>query len=77
MSKKILGPKKILCQKKNFKKKFGSEKFWSEKKLSLKKFWFKNFFGTNKIFGLKILEPKKFKIWKKIVVQKNCSSKKI
>ena len=66
-SKKILGPKKILCQKKNFKEKFGSEKFWSEKRFCLKKLWsekilVKNFFWTNKIFGLKSLGPKKFRI---------------
>ena len=49
ISKKIEGPKTILCQKLIFKKKFGSEKFWSEKKFCLKKFWFKIF-----------LEPIKF-----------------
>ena len=56
---------KYFVSENNFQKKFGSEKFWSEKKFCLKKFWFKNFFGTNKIFGLKILGPKKFWIWKK------------
>ena len=75
--KKILGPKKILCQKKIFKEKFGSQKFWSEKKFCLKKFWFKKMFGTNKIFGLRIFGPKKFRIWKKIGVQKNLKKRNL
>ena len=69
------------ASKKNFKRNFMSEKyfvsennfqkeiwfrnFWSEKKSCVKKFWFKNVFETNKIFGLKILGLKKFRIWKK------------
>ena len=56
---------KCFVSENNFQKKFRSEKFWSQKKFSLKKFLFKNSFGTNQIFGLKILGPKKFQIWKR------------
>ena len=48
-----------------------SEKIWVRKK-----FWFNIFFGTNKIFRLKILGPKKFQIWKKIGVKKDNVEKK-
>ena len=62
--------RKKFCPKIFFKETLCSEKFWFKKKFCLKKFWSEkflaqNFFGTNKVVGLKILGPKKFRIWKK------------
>ena len=46
------------------------------KKDLFEKILVQNFFGTNKIFDLKILGPKKFQIWKKIGVKKDNVEKK-
>ena len=52
---KILGPKKMLCQKFFFKKQIGSEKFWYTKKVLSEKILVRKNFGS-KFF----LDPIKF-----------------
>ena len=65
------GPKIFWVRKKFPKKIWVRKKFWPEKKI-----WVQNVFGTNKISGLKILDPKKFWVQKKGLGSKNLFEKK-
>ena len=71
-SKKIVGPKKILIQKKVFKNlvqnNLGFEKNGvSETILGMKEIWVRNFFGSYKISGLKTLGPNKVLCLEKVL----------